>query len=111
MKRIATVGALVSAIVMAPALGCVMQQKKVDKEVTSGAPVNCSTAEGDIRVLQSEKAHIAEQVVEGVTAIAPAGLVLGILTGTETTKLKVAVGEYDKHIDKRIAEIQSTCGL
>ena len=46
-----------------------------------------------------------------MTAIAPAGLVLGILTGTETTKLKVAVGEYDKHIDKRIAEIQSTCGL
>ena len=37
--------------------------------------------------------------------------VLGILTGTETTKLKVATGEYNKMIDQRIAEIKATCGL
>lgn len=109
--RIATAALLVSALVFGPAFGCAMQQKKVDKQVTSGAAVNCSTAEGDIRVLESEKAHVAEQVVEGVTAITPAGIVLGILTGTETTKLKVAVGEYDKQIDKRIAQIKSTCGV
>ena len=35
----------------------------------------------------------------------------GVVTGTETTKVKVAIGEYNKMIDARIAEIQRTCGL
>jgi len=50
-------------------------------------------------------------MVEGVTAIYPAGAVLGILAGTETTKLKVAVGEYNTQIDARIAEIKAACGV
>jgi hypothetical protein len=29
----------------------------------------------------------------------------------ETTKWKVAVGEYNKMIDKRMAQIKSECGL
>jgi hypothetical protein len=109
--RLATIGVMVSSLVLSTSFGCAMQQKKTMKEVTSDAPINCSTAEGDIRVLKGEKAHVAEQVAEGVTAIFPAGLVLGILTGTEGTKIKVAVGEYDKAIDKHIALIQSTCGV
>jgi hypothetical protein len=47
----------------------------------------------------------------GVTSIYPAGLVLGLLTGTEGTKIQVATGEYNKMIDKKIAQIQSTCGV
>ena len=47
----------------------------------------------------------------GVTSIYPAGLVLGLLTGTEGTKIQVATGEYNTMLDKKIAEIQSTCGL
>ena len=74
-------------------------------------PINCATAEGDIRVLNSEKTHVAEQVIKGVTAILPAGAVLGILTGTEGKKLEIATGDYNKKIDKRIADIKSTCGL
>ncbi len=74
-------------------------------------PVNCATAQGDMRVLQSEKAHVVQQVAMGVTSIYPAGLVLGILTGTEGTKIQVATGEYNKMIDKKIAEIKSTCGV
>jgi len=37
--------------------------------------------------------------------------VLGLITGTEGTKLKVAAGDYNNMIDKRIAEIQQTCGV
>jgi hypothetical protein len=37
--------------------------------------------------------------------------VLGIVTGTEGTKFKVATGDYNKALDQRIAEIQSTCGV
>jgi hypothetical protein len=73
--------------------------------------INCATAEGDIRMLQSEKAHVAQQVAMGITAIAPAGLVMGVLMGTEQTKLQVATGDYNNMIDQRIAEIKMTCGL
>ena len=91
--------------------GCAMQQKQVEQSLQNPAPVNCRTADGDIRVLQSEKATVAQRVAEGATAIYPAGAVLGIVGGTEGTKLSVATGEYDRMIDARIAEIKRTCGL
>jgi len=74
-------------------------------------PVNCRTAEGDIRVLESEKAHVEKQVASGVMAVTPAGAVTGILTGTEDDKIKVATGEYDRQIDRKIAEIKRVCGV
>lgn len=85
------------------------KQKKVEKEMK--APINCSTAEGDIRILNHDKVHVAQQIAEGVTAIVPASFVVGLVTGTEGEKLKVGTGEYNKMIDKRIAEIKETCGI
>ena len=35
--------------------GCAMHQKKVMHTLENPAPVNCATAEGDLRVLQGEK--------------------------------------------------------
>ena len=99
-------GVLGMAVLVA---GCAMQEKKTMESLSQ--PINCATAEGDIRVLQSEKKNVAEQVAQGVTALTPAGIVMGILTGTETTKLKVGVGEYNKKIDERIAQIKATCGV
>ena len=72
-------------------------------------PVNCATAPGDLRVLQSEKASVAKMIADGVTAVFPAGAVIGILTLTEGDKLKVACGEYNSAIDKKIAEIKAQC--
>ena len=109
--RIAIIGGLIGTLALGAPLGCAMGQKKVEKELASPPPVNCETAEGDIRVLRSEKAHVAGQIAAGVTAIFPAGLVIGILTGTEGTKLRVATGEYNRKIDARIADIQRTCGI
>jgi len=100
-----------SVLAMVAALtGCAMQEKQTLANLNQ-QPVSCPTAEGDIRVLQSEKVHVAQQVASGITAVAPAGIVLGILTGTESTKMKVATGDYNKQIDQRIALIQSTCRL
>jgi hypothetical protein len=48
-------------------------------------------------------------MAQGLTAIAPAGIVVGVLTGTEGTKLRVAAGDYNSQIDQRIAAIKSTC--
>ena len=99
-------------------LGCVVmlmpacapfKQKKVVEEMKQ--PINCATAEGDIRMLEQEKAHVAQRILECATAITPAGIVIGAVTGTEEVKLKVATGEYNKAIDKRIAEIKAQCGV
>jgi hypothetical protein len=58
--------------------GCASTFKKDEKAVEHQA-VNCATADGDIRVLKGEKAHVAEQIALG-DAIYPAGLVIGLLT-------------------------------
>jgi hypothetical protein len=101
---------LVIAVLLGLMSGCAMQFEEEEKAAEQ-QPINCSTASGDIRVLQSEKAHVVQQIAMGVTSIYPAGLVLGILTGTEATKIQVATGEYNQMIDKKIAEIQNTCGV
>jgi hypothetical protein len=89
--------------------GCAFQERSVEKSLKQ--PINCDVAEGDIRVLESEKAHVARQVVAGVTSLVPAGIVLGLVTGTTGTKLRVATGEYNKRIDERIADIKFACGV
>ena len=85
------------------------KQKQVEQEMKQ--PINCAIAEGDIRTLEHEKAHTLQQIAEGVTALVPASIVVGLVTGTEKEKLKVGTGEYNKMIDKRIAEIKETCGV
>ena len=107
--RKASVTALVMFLVMFLVACAAKDQKKVEQEMKQ--PINCATAEGDIRVLKSEKAHVTQQIAEGVTSIAPPGFILGVVTGTEKTKVKVGTGEYNKMIDKRIAEIKEKCGV
>ena len=81
-----------------------------DTKADVAKPINCTTAEGDIRVLESEKAHAMDQIAKGVTALAPAGIVLGVITGTEKKKLQVASGDYNQMIDQKIAAIKQKCG-
>ena len=100
---------LLGCIVMLMPSCAVFKQKEVMEEMKE--PINCDSAEGDIRMLQQEKAHVAQQILEGVSAITPAGIVIGIVTRTEKTKILVAVGEYDRMIDERIAEIKEKCGV
>ncbi len=88
---------------------CSPQSKEAKQEMAK--PVNCATAEGDIRMLEGEKAHVGKEILAGVSSFAPAGFVVGIATGTEGEKLEVAGGEYNKKIEAKIAEIKSTCGL
>ena len=111
MKAIASAVGLGVAVTVATSLGCAMEQKNVEKQLSNPSTINCQTAPGDLRVLQSEKADVVQRIGEGVTSIYPAGLVLGVVTGTETTKLKVAAGDYNNMIDQRIAEIRQKCGI
>jgi hypothetical protein len=100
-------GLAIAVVVVA----CAAQFQQQEQALQQPIKINCATAEGDIRMLQNEKAHVAQQVAMGITAIAPAGLVMGVLMGTEQTKLQVATGDYNNMIDQRIADIKMTCGL
>jgi hypothetical protein len=106
-SRLAAVVAGFAATALAG--GCATQEQQTMQSLDQ--PINCATAEGDIRVLQSEKASAASQIAQGVTAITPAGIVVGALAGSEGTKLQVASGDYNAMIDQRIAAIKSKCRL
>jgi hypothetical protein len=86
------------------------KRKKIEQQLQQ-QPISCPTAEGDLRVLKSEKAHVAEQIAMGVTAIIPIGLVVGVVTLTEMEKIKISIGEYNKKIDQKIAEIKEQCDI
>jgi hypothetical protein len=103
---------IVSSLGLAVLLvACAAQYKEQEQALQGPVRINCATAEGDIRTLQHEKSHVAQQIAMGVTAIAPAGIVMGVLAGTEQTKLEVATGDYNRMIDQRIADIKMTCGV
>jgi hypothetical protein len=103
-----SIALVLAALLLAP--GCAATFKRQEQQAER-MPVNCATAPGDLRVLRSEKAHAVEQLAMGVTAIYPAGAVVGIAMGTEGTKLQVATGEYNQKLDEKIAEIQRVCGV
>ena len=88
--------------------GCAMQEKK-EAAAAQAMPINCATAPGDLRVLNSEKASTASKVGNGISMIAPIGLVEGLVTGTEKTKYQVTTGEYNKALDTKIAQIKTAC--
>jgi hypothetical protein len=96
-----------AAVAMA---GCASPITKQDQQ-SLAKPVNCSTAEGDLRVLASEKAHVSKEIENGVASIVPIGLVVNLASGDEKARFEVGTGEYNKMIDKKVAEIKSTCGL
>ncbi len=74
-------------------------------------PIDCSTAKSDIRILEDEKASVLKQIENGVTAVAPIGAVIGILTMTEKDKLEVGTHYYNHKINEKIAEIKRECGV
>ncbi len=107
MKKLGVV--LLAACMVLSLVSCAMKYKQVEEGMAR--PVNCATAEADIRVLESEKVHAAQQLAAGVSAIMPIGLVAGIATGTQRTKLRVATGTYNEMIIEKIAEIKRECGI
>jgi hypothetical protein len=101
--------ALLMILAMMTLVGCAVQERRVEEGLSQ--PIYCGTAEGDIRVLEAEKANLARQIAAGATTILPAGIVVGIVTGTTGTRFRVATGEYNRKIEDRIAEIKRTCGV
>lgn len=99
-------GAMVCSLLL---VSCVSSDKQMEADVKK--PVNCATAEADIKTLNAEKAGTAQKIGAGISAVVPIGLVVGVASGTESTNAKIATGDYNVMIDQKIAEIQHTCHI
>jgi len=109
-KILVTTAALAATAVLLA--GCASTEKEKKEEAAAQTmKVNCATAEGDIRMLQGEKASAAQMAADGVTAIVPVGAVVGVASGTEGTKAQIATGEYNRVLDQKIAQIKSPCHI
>lgn len=73
------------------------------------APVNCSTAYRDIKVLEEEKASVGKRMLSGVRSVFPIAAVAGILSGDYSDRVSVAIGQYNSDIEAKIAQIKSQC--
>ena len=90
--------------------GCappITQEAKQDLQ----RPINCTTAQDDIAVLQSEKSNVNQQMLAGVTSMVPAAAVMGLLTGRQQDREEVLTGQYNDMIDQKINDIRQTCGV
>jgi len=99
-----------TVICLALVAGCAAPISKQAK-TNMAAPVDCSTARGDIRVLNSEKANASKEIEDGFTSIFPIGLVAHLVKGDEKDDFKVGFGEYNRALDKKIAEIKEQCNI
>jgi hypothetical protein len=98
-------------LMIAGLAGCSTAKHEKDVTASLDDSIHCPTAEGDIRALESEKKHTNEQALAGVQAVVPVSALVHMVQGTEGTQFKVATGDYDKALDKRIAQIKKTCSL
>lgn len=78
-----------------------------DESMAQPAPINCATAEADLRVLRSEQSHAMQQAMGGGTTMVPSGLV----TEPEFSANPIGAGQYSDYLNNRISQIQQACGL
>jgi len=100
-------------IALALLAGCASQAPAPEKDVQANLAkaVDCSTAQADIKTLNSEKARTSQEVENGASAIVPLGAVAHMFGGSEKESLEIGTGEYNKKLDAKIAEIQSQCNI
>lgn len=56
--------ALIGILAFGATSGCAMEQKKNLNALQDSGRINCATADGDPRILQSEKANGAQRIAE-----------------------------------------------
>jgi len=93
--------------------GCSAQAPAPEKQVQASLaqPIDCSTAQADIKTLTSEKARTAQEIEDGASSIIPVGAVAHLLGGSESESFKIGTGEYNRKLDAKIAEIKKQCDI
>lgn len=106
-------------------VGCESMNMAEERDEGLMAPVNCATAQGDLRVLEGEKKHVMEQKAAGASTVwpssaafggGPAGGVTeeGVNTeevAQEQSNIQVQIDDYEQAVNEKIAKIKSACGL
>jgi hypothetical protein len=96
-----------ASLILLPACQAIPKEAKIEL----AKPVDCETAPQDLAILKKDHASVAKMFLDGVTAVTPYGAVISILTLQEKDKLEVAIGEYNHKLQRKIEEIQATCGI
>lgn len=104
--RTVRVASIVGIAILASS--CAIESKKTAEKIQT-MPINCPTADGELRMLESEKKTTTQRIAAGVLSVVPIGLVVGIVTTTAGTKYRIASGQYNTMIDDKIAEIKTAC--
>ena len=93
--------------------GCSSNAPAPEKQVQASLdkPVDCSTAQADIQLLNSEKARTSQEIEDGASSIIPIGAVAHLFGGSEKESYEIGTGEYNKKLDKKIAEIKQQCNI
>lgn len=106
-----TITPIVMVLVMLA--GCAAKAPAPEKEVQASLkqPVDCSTAQADIKVLKSEKARTSQEIEDGASSIIPIGAVAHIFGRSEKESVEIGTGEYNRKLDDKIAEIQKQCNV
>lgn len=91
--------------------GCSSQAPAPEKQVQASldAPIDCSNAAADIKLLTSEKARTSQEIEDGAGSIIPIGAVAHLLGGSEKESFEIGTGEYNKKLDAKISEIETQC--
>lgn len=99
-------------------VGCGRVQSRMHKqEIPDQAkadlakPIDCTAAQSDIQILESEKVSSTDQLKSGVKMFVPASAAVAILKGQYIDRGEVAVGQYNTDLDNKIKEIKTTCGI
>jgi hypothetical protein len=87
------------------ATACASQSE--DEATAQAAPINCATAEADLRVLRGEQSHAMERAMGGGTTMVPSGLVTEPEFGSGGP---VGAGQYSDYLNDRISQIEQACG-
>ena len=78
-------------------------------------PIDCSTAQDDIKTLVHEHKSTDERIAKGAFSILPIGIVLNeSKKATESSAEKqkeMDIKQYNLKIDDRITEIKKTCNI
>lgn len=106
-------------------VGCESINMAEERDEAVMAPVNCATAQGDLRVLEGEKNHVMTQKAAGASTVSPSSAVFGggpaggatgegmntAEVAEEQSNIQVQIDDYQQAVNEKIAKIKSTCGL
>ena len=93
--------------------GCAAKAPAPEKQVEASLaqPIDCSTAQSDIKLLTSEKARTAQEIEDGASSIIPLGAVAHLFGRSEKESFEIGTGEYNRKLDAKIADIKKQCGI